>query len=415
MAHIARLPALSRSGRMSLPLLLSVVSICALGGLAAWQGWIRFANRSTSENSVLPDEPESAQSKTPQPRTPDADEPSDGGAFLHDNFEDKVAAAVTLVGLGTQGGTAAPAELAVMQVGNSGRLWILGAPESAPELRHEFLQNVLDSQPVASGKTGHKANDQEFEVYMEALAKASYTPPPAFANSARHDVNYAQLMSDPGDYRGDVIHVEGRLKLLRRFNPPAAVAERMSDFYEGWIFGKERGSLPVCVIFSELPKGLSVAEKMEVPVAFDGYFFKRYRYKATDSGHNQAREAPLLIGRTIILTGTAVVASDDSEIWWTTPMLILLYGLTFGTVGLAAGLTWWFRRGDQNVRTRVAGVLTAPFPDMVETSDIPVASPVASDGMAAAPSPRSTDLTPNPAHPLSPPRFSLGREDSTRL
>jgi hypothetical protein len=413
MAHIARLLALSRSGRMSLALMLSVLSISALVGLAGWQIWIRFANQSPSENRVLPDEEESVQAKTPQPVSPAADEPSDDGAFLRDNFEDKVAAAVTLVGLGTQGAHAAPGELAVMGAGEKGRLWILGAPESAPTLRIELLKNVLDGQPVASGETGKKANDQEFEAYMEALAKASYTPAPAFANSARHDVNYAQLMSDPKDYRGDVIHVEGRLKLLRRFNPPAAVAERISDFYEGWIFGKDRGSLPVCVVFSELPKGLSPAEKMEVPVAFDGYFFKRYRYKALDSGHNQAREAPLLIGRTIILTGPAIVTSNDSPTWWASPMLILLFGLIFASVGLAAVLTWWFRRADQRVRARVAGAMAVSLPEMLDVYDEPPASPVASDG--EAPNHRSTDQTPNPAHPLSPPRFTLDREDSTRL
>jgi hypothetical protein len=415
MAHIARLPALSRSGRTPLALLLSILSISVLVGLVGWQVWIRFANQSPAENSVLPDEQESAQANAPQAVSPSVDEPSDDGAFLRDNYEDKVAAAVTLVGLGTQGAQAAPGELAVMRAGERGRLWILGAPESAPMLRAEHLKNVQDSQPVASGKTGKQANDQEFEAYMEALAKASYTPPPAFATSARHDVNFAQLMSDPADYRGDVIHVEGRLKLLRRFNPPAAVAERIPDFYEGWIFGKERGSQPVCVIFSELPKGLSPAEKMEVPVAFDGYFFKRYRYKAADSGHNQAREAPLLIGRTIILTGPPIVASDDSPTWWASPMLILLFGLIFASVGLAAALAWWFRRADQRVRARVTGALAVSLPEMLESSDEAPESPVASDAEATAPRLRPTDQTPNPDDPLSAPRFTLDREDSTRL
>jgi hypothetical protein len=416
MAHHARLPALSRSGRTSLPLLLSALSICALAGLASWQLWIRFANRSPWENTVLPDKQGPAQVEPSRPDSPAPDDSSDDGAFLRDNFEEKIATAATLVGLGAQGAEAAPGELAVMRVGEKRRLWILGAPESAPMLTPELLENVLDSQPVASGLTNHEANDREFKVYMEALAKASYTPPPAFANSARHDVNYAQLMSDPKDYRGDVIHVEGRLKLLRRFNPPAAVAEIMSDFYEGWIFPKEeRGTSPVCVIFSELPKGLSPAEKMEVPVAFEGYFFKRYRYKAGDSGHNRAREAPLLIGRTIILAGPPVVASDDSDVWWTSPMLILLFGLTFATVGFAAALTWWFRRGDQRVRSRVAEAMPVAFSDTFEPSDAPPASHGPNDGITPAPGPGAADPTPNPAHPLSTPRFTLDRGNSSKL
>src|SRR6266702_2987199 len=109
MAHPARLSALPRSGRMSLPLLLSVMSLCALVGLAGWQVWIRFANPPPSENTVLPDEQGSAQIEPSQPDSPAADETSDDGAFLRDNFEEKIATTTALVGLGAQGAEAAPA------------------------------------------------------------------------------------------------------------------------------------------------------------------------------------------------------------------------------------------------------------------------------------------------------------------
>src|SRR5260370_36755920 len=87
MAHHARLPALSRPGRMSLPLLLSIVSICVLVSLVGWQVGIRFAIRSPSENSVLPDEPDGGRANTSQPISQEADDTNDDGAFLRDNFE----------------------------------------------------------------------------------------------------------------------------------------------------------------------------------------------------------------------------------------------------------------------------------------------------------------------------------------
>jgi hypothetical protein len=404
MAHIQRPPSPARSGRLSPPRLLTILSIIALVCLVGWQVWTQFANHSASENTVLPDPQAPTQADT-QPGKP-ADEPTDD-VFLGDNFEEKISATTLMMGLGAQGPTAAPGELALARVGEKRHLWLLGAPESAPMLRPELLKNIRDDQPVASGKTGKKWNDDEFEIYMEALVKASYTPAPAFAN-ARHDVNYAQLIDDPGDYRGEVVHLEGRLKRLRRFNPPAAVAERISDLYEGWIFVKEHGASPACVIFSELPTGLSVGEKMEVPAAFDGYYFKRYGYKAADSGPNQSRRAPLLIGRTIILTGPPVAASEDTGNW-TTPMLIVFFALTLTTVGLAAALTWWFRRADQRVRTRVSGAMAVPFQVSPESDEAPLTSPSASE---PGPSPNGTDATPNPAHPLAPTRFTRDHDES---
>jgi hypothetical protein len=114
-------------------------------------------------------------------------------------------------------------------------------------------------------------------------------------------------------------------------------------------------------LFTELPEGLSVTEKTEVAVAFDGYFFKRYRYKAADSGPNQAREAPLLIGRTLVLKGP-VAATPATESSAGGPSLMVGFlGLVVLTVGFAVGITWWFRRGDKHAYHRLAGALARDF------------------------------------------------------
>ena len=50
-------------------------------------------------------------------------------------------------------------------------------------------------------------------------------------------------------------------------------------------------------------RGLAPAEKIQgVEVAFDGYFYKRFRYKAGDSYRpGQYRDAPVLIGHRLTL------------------------------------------------------------------------------------------------------------------
>jgi hypothetical protein len=213
-------------------------------------------------------------------------------------------------------------------------------------------------------------------------------------------------MSDPNDYRGDVVHVEGRLKRVRRFNPPIAT-DNIRDLYEGWMFVRERGADPVCLLFTELPEGLSVADKMEAKVAFDGYFFKRYRFKTADSGPNQAREAPLLIGRSLILLGTPVVSTKDSSDGDSSAILIGFLGMVAMTVTLALGLTWWFRRSDRHVRARLAGAISRDFQVPLPDDDRHNVSPEATFAIQSSPK----DQTPLPFPSLPPTRFPLDSND----
>jgi hypothetical protein len=395
-----------RYGRLTLPRLLSLASLCLLITLLGWQIWLRTAKHSDSAVNQIPTGLQ--ESDTGAAQAPKAEEPADNNDIVdRDNSRDQVNAAAALVGLGVQGGTAAPAELGVMKAGHEAHLWVLSEIETALPLRIKLLRGIADSAPVASGLKGTPADSVEFAAYIEALNKANLTPASAFANSARRDVTYAHLMSDPNDYRGDVVHVVGRLKRVRRFNPPIA-SDNVRDLYEGWIFIHERGAEPVCLLFTELPQGLQLADKMEVKVAFDGYFFKRYRFKAADNNPNQAREAPLLIGRTISLLEAPLAASESDKGGDNSALLVAFMAVVVLTVVLAVGLTWWFRRSDQHVRSRIAGAMERDFQ---------IGGPE-SNGEFAHPAgfmPRDEhglDQTPFPNPALPPPRFTLDSNES---
>jgi hypothetical protein len=350
-----------------------------------------------ADNSVeeFPSAPQGTDANASQP--PKAEEPADINEFVvRDNTTDQVIAAAAMVGLGTQGGPAAPAELGIMKAGHVGHLWVLSEIESAIPLRTRTLRGITDSQGVASGLKGTRADTQEYEAYVEALNKANATPAFAFANSARRDVSYANLMTEPHAFRGDVVHIEGRLKRVYRFNPPIA-ATNVRDLYEGWIFGGERGANPVCLVFTQLPEGLQVGDQKGVKVAFDGYFFKRYRFKADDSGPNQAREAPLLIGRTLILLETPVATTDGASGGDASSLLIGFLALIALTALLAVGLTWWFRRSDRRIRSRLAGAMARDFQAPLPDGDEPIA--------------HGLDQTPLPYLESPPARFPLDAND----
>ena len=62
----------------------------------------------------------------------------------------------------------------------------------------------------------------ETEAYCEALYKATLVSLGAFANSARRDLTIADLLNEPQRYRGQVMHFEGKVRRIRRLDPPAA-------------------------------------------------------------------------------------------------------------------------------------------------------------------------------------------------
>jgi hypothetical protein len=255
-------------------------------------------------------------------------------------------------------------------------LFLREGPETAPPLNAEILAAVKDSRPLPtiSGKFDrhgkHIADPREVQqvdeayAFIEVLITAHQTSAQAFANGTRKDLAYTNLFNETAQHRGEVVHVEGRMRRLIRYEPPAqGVAVGMREYFEGWIFNPDLygPSGAVCVIFTELPEGLQPAEKMDRRVAFDGYLFKRYAYKSGDARKaTQHREAPLLIGH------SPVVRPDAAEMSPTVTLTPLLIGvLVFIGVALLGVifLGWWLQRGDHKVHHRLADAAAQRFVD----------------------------------------------------
>ncbi len=198
---------------------------------------------------------------------------------------------------------------------------------------------------------------EEFLSYCKTILVASKTPEQAFINSAgpnRH-ITFAQLHTDPARYRGKVVQVVGRLKRVRQEDVPDYLQARgLTRLYEGWIFGKTYGSNPWCVLFTELPPDIKIGEDVDYNVIFDGYFFKKYRYTAAKDD----RYTPLLIGRTIRLEKKP--AAPTQRAVFDHGFIVTLTALIGGTIFLAVGLSWWFRRGDRRLHRRLAASRDQP-------------------------------------------------------
>ncbi len=244
---------------------------------------------------------------------------------------------------------------ALVEAGIGFSLWS-GLPENpepemgkAPPLVN--LESVQDSVPIRSGEEGM--------AYCEALVKAHQTSEEVFHKSVTRGLTYPNLFLEPELHRGKVVHFEGRLKRLIRYEPPAETKlDDIKDLYEGWLFDPDRyGANPVCVVFTDLPAGLEPSDKLDVKVTFNGYFFKKYRYKAADV----LRDAPLLIGHTIILKQVPVDTDSEEGGFFSGMMAVTFLAVLGGVFFLAFLLTLWYRRSDRLVQTRLINAQASTF------------------------------------------------------
>jgi hypothetical protein len=287
-----------------------------------------------------------------------ADEQPDENVFRH-NTEEVLQGAATLAGAGCQGGPGTAIVIAGLLRGDELHLWKLQESDTAPLLTPALLKRVKDSTEI-------RIDDAAFETeaYCEAVLKASFTSVDAFANTAHRGVTFADLFTEPGKYRGEVIHYEGKIRRIRRMDAPLMLSGKgIKDLYECWLFGSDDGSNPVCLICTELPEGVQPGEHLGIAASFDAYFFKRYRYQAVGSKPGQAREAPLFIGRSFVVPKRAVAATGDEYTAGSKTLLLIFLGLVGTTFVVAFALHMWFRRGDRQVRARIEAMRSRDVAD----------------------------------------------------
>jgi hypothetical protein len=287
---------------------------------------------------------------------------------------------------GSPAGIGALTQLATLKAGDNFYCWALRDTDRFHPLPKEWLGAFTDGTGIATG--GFEA-----EIYSKVLERVNYTSAAAFKSAVRSDITYSHVANDPDDYRGEVMHVEGRLGKVNRHKPPFEAAQKgVNDLYEAWVFSEYLGSNPYVVIFTEWPAGLPrellgqelLSKDKNHPVyrvAMDGYFIKKFRYQARD-GKKTERDAPMLMGHSLIFLQQNGVSTGESTAW----LNHMVYGIVgiFGVVFAAVvGLTWWFRRADQRVRRRILAMHTSEFV-LPPPDALPVAAPVAAPAHRSA-------------------------------
>jgi hypothetical protein len=244
------------------------------------------------------------------------------------------------------------------------------ADQNRPDTRFEkdrlYLYRVTDFSPL---KAGGGDRDVEHQAYCDLALHAHGFRAADLLTAARKDVSHADLMAKNDvlreDVRFELIRLDGRLKRLKRIGTyPELQAAGIADRYEAWVFPTDTDN-PVCVHLTEAPAGVEPADDVtpgrRVTVA--GFFFKVIRYESAEPNpkkkeQNLIRQAPLLVGRALVVDTTPEPVTDGNVLVKLLPA-VLAGGAVL--VLLLVGLSVWLRRTDRGTRAYAAKRDRNPF------------------------------------------------------
>lgn len=227
----------------------------------------------------------------------------------------------------------------------------------------QYVRRIVDLHPLSI------EGGDEREPFEDVLLQAHGFTSNELSDAARRDISVDQMVAEKKAIRDDVrfelVHIEGRLKRLKKIPSLARLKEvGIEDLYEAWVFPRGgRGTDPVCVILTEPPTGIKPADDITpgVPVSTTGYYFKVLEYQSNqpnpkDPSKTMFRRAPLLLGHTLTL-------GEDKAPANASPFDLGTLSVVLGGAVLAVliGMAVWLRRTDTGSRRANTNRLRNPY------------------------------------------------------
>jgi len=200
------------------------------------------------------------------------------------------------------------------------------------------------------------AND-ELEAYNYTIEFASRKDPALLRKYSDKKVPWGNLYGEiRHDYLRELLHFEGKMVFLAPFKPTdSLVAAGITTLYEAWLYPTGSPEL-ICLVVTELPKGVEPGENLNVWVSFDAYYFKYMQYQsrqekpkekqAAGADKQQWRRAPLFIGRTF----EKLDYTEPEVAFFSGGMFYGVLGALLVLIAVGAALSFWFRRGDRAIK-----------------------------------------------------------------
>ncbi len=168
--------------------------------------------------------------------------------------------------------------------------------ELLAKVDHELLKTLDDDKPFRPAET---------EAWHHLLAIARDATPEQLHHASVGPVTYAQLISQPDQYRGRVVSISGlayRIEAMDQKPNELGIAK----VYEVIVQPSASSRVPVACHCLELPPGYEVGDTPR-PIRFDGFFLKNRVYP-----HAQGLDKmPVIVARTFEPLDAASPASQS--------------------------------------------------------------------------------------------------------
>jgi hypothetical protein len=243
-----------------------------------------------------------------------------------------------------------------------------------PKFKSDLLNRVVDAEGMLPARW---QNREEVLAYESLVLHARQFASDDLSRSARRDLRLTLLLGpDKAQYRGQLIHLEGSMRLLETMDLSAGLtgmAAGLDHVYRGWIaldgYKDDLGPVLCAVDFTELPAGLTPANAVDRHVSVDGFFFKEMKYDTREPmpggvtpqspDGKVARLAPLFVARTVRMQA----APAANAVGWEMPAAAVTGSVLFVVIAAAGwlGVSWWMRRSDARVRARLQQLRPGAF------------------------------------------------------
>ena len=144
---------------------------------------------------------------------------------------------------------------------------------------------------------------------------------------ARSDFRYRDLYEWVNEFRGQVLRFRGRVRRVREVPVPARPDYGVEKYYECWVFTKDGGRLPYCVISARPPRGIPVAERMNIPCEVVGVFLGWWKH---ETAGRHLLSSPIVIAPELRRAELPRVSGEGGAIWvGAVVAALILFGLVF--------------------------------------------------------------------------------------
>ena len=260
---------------------------------------------------------------------------------------------------------------------------VLEGPPIGPDPRNpaaidknlRVFRSIRNNAPIASGDE----NWEEKVAWNRVLLHARRFSAEELEENARTDLSFFDLYSDgrwiDKDWAGALRRqarlqararpLRGPADLAQEDDADAGVARRRGRVGIRGMAGPEGRTerQPDLHRVHRPDRGRGAGGRVNKWVSFAGYAFKLLQYESGEKDHddpsrNTWKRAPLLLGRTAIVRPDPDGAATVSwESFFTIATAVVL-----GLIGVALGMSWWFRRGDRAAQREIeAGRTRNPF------------------------------------------------------